>query len=93
MPPGTRFNPLMVLYLTDETTAEDIRAAKAGGLVVAAKLYPAGATTNSAHGVTSIDRIYPALEAFLGQEREETTGIAEGYKMLEAIVAEAGAAD
>ncbi len=62
-PPGSGFDPLMVLYLTDETTAADIRAAKAGGHVVAAKLYPAGATTNSAHGVTSIDRIYPALDA------------------------------
>jgi dihydroorotase len=62
-PAGSGFNPLMVLYLTDETTAADIHAAKAGGLVVAAKLYPAGATTNSAHGVTSIEKIYPALEA------------------------------
>ncbi len=52
-----------MLYLTDETTAADIRVAKAGGYVVAAKLYPAGATTNSAHGVTAIDKIYPALEA------------------------------
>lgn len=62
-PAGSGFNPLMVLYLTDETTVADIRTAKAGGLVVAAKLYPAGATTNSAHGVTSIEKIYPALEA------------------------------
>jgi dihydroorotase len=62
-PQGSGFDPLMVLYLTDETTAADIRAARAGGHVVAAKLYPAGATTNSAHGVTSIDRIYPALDA------------------------------
>ncbi len=62
-PQDSGFNPLMVLYLTDETTAADIRVAKAGGYVVAAKLYPAGATTNSAHGVTAIDKIYPALEA------------------------------
>jgi dihydroorotase len=62
-PVDSGFDPLMVLYLTDETTAADIRAAKAGGLVVAAKLYPAGATTNSAHGVSAIEKIYPALEA------------------------------
>jgi dihydroorotase len=62
-PAGSGFNPLMVLYLTDETTAADIRTAQAGGLVVAAKLYPAGATTNSASGVSSIEKIYPALEA------------------------------
>jgi len=62
-PAGSGFDPLMVLYLTDETTAADIRTAKATGKVVAAKLYPAGATTNSAHGVTAIDRLYPVLEA------------------------------
>ncbi len=61
-PAGSRFEPLMVLYLTDQTTPEDIRRAKAAG-VVAAKLYPAGATTNSASGVTDIDGLYPALEA------------------------------
>ncbi|KQQ67925.1 dihydroorotase [Pseudomonas sp. Leaf127] len=62
-PAGSRFEPLMVLYLTDQTTAEDIRDAKASGFVHAAKLYPAGATTNSDSGVTSLDKIYPALEA------------------------------
>lgn len=62
-PKGSGFTPLMVLYLTDETTPADIRAAKAGGHVVAAKLYPAGATTNSAQGVTAIGKIYPVLEA------------------------------
>ncbi|KAF1061052.1 MAG: Dihydroorotase [Pseudomonas citronellolis] len=62
-PAGSRFEPLMVLYLTDRTTPEDIRAAKASGFVYAAKLYPAGATTNSDSGVTSIDAIFPALEA------------------------------
>ena len=56
------FEPLMTLYLTESTTAEDIREAKAAG-VVAAKLYPAGATTNSASGVTDIRNIYPVLEA------------------------------
>ncbi|MCG9713479.1 dihydroorotase [Shewanella insulae] len=59
----TNFEPLMVLYLTDNTTAEDIRAAKASGKVVAAKLYPAGATTNSDSGVTDVKNIYPVLEA------------------------------
>ncbi len=63
VPTGTTFEPLMVLYLTDETTAADIVAAKASGHVVASKLYPAGATTNSAHGVTNLETIYPALEA------------------------------
>lgn len=62
-PAGSRFEPLMVLYLTDKTTAEDVRNAKASGFVHAAKLYPAGATTNSDSGVTSIDKIFPALEA------------------------------
>ncbi|BBP85056.1 MULTISPECIES: dihydroorotase [unclassified Pseudomonas] len=62
-PAGSRFEPLMVLYLTDRTSPEDIRAAKASGFVHAAKLYPAGATTNSDSGVTRIDTIFPALEA------------------------------
>ncbi|MCY1293729.1 Dihydroorotase [compost metagenome] len=62
-PAGSRFEPLMVLYLTDRTTAEEVRAAKASGFVHAAKLYPAGATTNSDSGVTSIDNIFPVLEA------------------------------
>ncbi len=58
------FDPLMVLYLTDETSPAEIRAAaQSQGQVVAAKLYPAGATTNSSHGVTSIEKIHPALEA------------------------------
>lgn len=62
IPPGQSFEPLMVLYLTDLTHAETIEAAKAAG-VVACKLYPAGATTNSDSGVTDIKNIYPALEA------------------------------
>jgi dihydroorotase len=53
----------MVLYLTDETTPADIHAARACGQVVAAKLYPAGSTTNSAQGVTAIERIHPVLAA------------------------------
>jgi dihydroorotase len=57
-----RFQPLMVLYLTDQTTAQDIIDAKQSGLVFAAKLYPAGATTNSSSGVTDVANIYPVLE-------------------------------
>jgi len=61
--PAAHFKPLMVLYLTDKTTAEDIHKAKASGLVYAAKLYPAGATTNSSSGVTDIENVAPALQA------------------------------
>lgn len=61
--PSKQFEPLMVLYLTDNTTAEDIQIAKKSGIVYAAKLYPAGATTNSSSGVTNIDNIAPALQA------------------------------
>lgn len=61
--PSAQFSPLMALYLTDNTTPDEIRKAKASGLVVAAKLYPAGATTNSDSGVTSAKNIYPVLEA------------------------------
>jgi dihydroorotase len=52
-----------VLYLTDETARQDIVEAKASKHVVAVKLYPAGATTNSAQGVTNIEKVYPVLEA------------------------------
>ncbi|HJV05988.1 MAG TPA: dihydroorotase [Chromobacteriaceae bacterium] len=62
-PAGSTFEPLMTLYLTDNTSAEEIRKAKASGFVHAVKLYPAGATTNSDFGVTSIDKAMPALEA------------------------------
>ncbi|HIP76669.1 MAG TPA: dihydroorotase [Psychromonas hadalis] len=63
MPEGSNFTPLMTLYLTDKTTADEIKKAKASGLVYAAKLYPAGATTNSDSGVTSTDNIKEALLA------------------------------
>ena len=59
---GISLEPLMVLYLTDLTQPEDIRTAKASGFVHAAKLYPAGATTNSDSGVTSVDKIFHVLE-------------------------------
>lgn len=61
--PSATFQPLMSLYLTDNTSADDIRQAKASGAVVAAKLYPAGATTNSDSGVTNAKNIYPVLQA------------------------------
>lgn len=61
--PGSDFEPLMTLYLTDKTTPETIRKAKESGIIHALKLYPAGATTNSDKGVTDISNIYPALEA------------------------------
>ncbi len=61
--PQPHFTPLMVLYLTDDTTAEDIKAAKDSGLVYAAKLYPAGATTNSSSGVTDVNNITSVLDA------------------------------
>jgi len=57
------FEPLMTLYLTNNTTPEMVREAKASGIVYGLKLYPAGATTNSDKGVTDIENIYPALEA------------------------------
>lgn len=60
-PQGSDFEPLMTLYLTNKTTAEDIRQAKAMG-VVAAKLYPAGATTNSDAAVSALDKLFPVFE-------------------------------
>jgi dihydroorotase len=63
LPAGSRFEPLLTLYLTDRTDAGEIRAAKASGFVHAVKYYPAGATTNSASGVTALERAYPALAA------------------------------
>ena len=62
-PAGSAFEPLMTLYLTDNTSAEEVKKAKASGFVHGVKLYPAGATTNSDAGVTSIDKAMPALEA------------------------------
>lgn len=61
--PSAQFQPLMVLYLTDQTTVEDIKAAKASGIVYGAKLYPAGATTNSSSGVTDVENIAAVLSA------------------------------
>ena len=62
-PAGSSFEPLMVLYLTNQTTPAIIRQAWQKRQAIAAKLYPAGATTNSDSGVTALEHIYPALEA------------------------------
>ena len=62
VPAGLKFEPVMTLYLTDNTSADEIRRASQSGFVRAVKLYPAGATTNSDAGVTSIEKVYPALE-------------------------------
>jgi dihydroorotase len=62
VPQGVAFEPLMTLYLTDNLAPAEIARAKAAG-VVACKLYPAGATTNSDAGVTDLRKIYPVLEA------------------------------
>ena len=62
VPAGVAFEPLMTLYLTDKLPPDEIARAQAAG-VVAAKLYPAGATTNSDAGVTDLRNIYPTLEA------------------------------
>ncbi|AZN70751.1 dihydroorotase [Georhizobium profundi] len=61
-PEGSDFEPLMTLYLTETTDADDLADAHASGLVTAVKLYPAGATTNSASGVRDIDKVMPILE-------------------------------
>jgi dihydroorotase len=65
LPANADFKPLMTLYLTDNTQAEEIRKARASGHVHALKLYPAGATTNSDGGVTDLDKISGALEAMV----------------------------
>ncbi|MFN2328827.1 MAG: dihydroorotase [Chromatocurvus sp.] len=57
-----QFEPLMTLYLTDDTSADEIRRAAKSDCVHAVKLYPAGATTNSAAGVNSLESLYPILE-------------------------------
>lgn len=62
VPQGLDFTPLMTCYLTDSVDARDLRAGFESGVFTAAKLYPANATTNSAHGVSNVDNIMPALE-------------------------------
>ena len=65
VPAGMTFDPLMTLYLTDQTTPAMIAEAKQRGDVKALKLYPAGATTNSDSGVTALENIFPALETMI----------------------------
>ncbi len=63
LPDGSRFEPLMTLYLTDDTPPAEIERASASGLIHAVKLYPAGATTNSASGVTDLAHCDAAIAA------------------------------
>jgi len=63
LPAASHFAPLLTLYLTDNTPVAEIAEARRSGFVIGVKYYPAGATTNSASGVTAIERVYPALEA------------------------------
>lgn len=63
VPEGAGFTPLMTLYLTEGTTPEDVVAGARDGLISGVKLYPAGATTNSASGVRDIGKVMPVLEA------------------------------
>ena len=62
MPEGMHFKPLMTLYLTEGSDPDDVEAAASSGLVTAVKLYPAGATTNSASGVRNFENAMPVLE-------------------------------
>lgn len=61
VPPGLTFDPLMTLYLTDNTPAQEIDRARASGIVHAAKYYPAGATTHSDSGVTAVENCFAVL--------------------------------
>ncbi|MBR0801212.1 dihydroorotase [Bradyrhizobium jicamae] len=61
-PPGSDFQPLMTCYLTDSVSPDEIEEGHSAGVWIAAKLYPAGATTNSHHGVSNISKIRPVLE-------------------------------
>jgi dihydroorotase len=62
LPQEHRFQPLMTLYLTEHTEADDVEKGKRSGLITAVKLYPAGATTNSHGGVRDLDKVMPVLE-------------------------------
>ncbi|GDY25780.1 dihydroorotase [Agarivorans sp. Toyoura001] len=67
LPEQCQFEPLMTLYLTDATSPEMIAEAAASGIVKACKLYPANATTNSAHGVTNVSALRPVFQAMAEQ--------------------------
>ena len=77
-----QFEPLMTLYLTDSTSPQEIRRARESGLVHAVKYYPAGATTNSESGVTSMERAFPALEAM---EKYDVPLLVHGESMTPGI--------
>ncbi|MDG1519908.1 MAG: dihydroorotase [Yoonia sp.] len=62
LPRDMTFTPLMTLYLTENTDPDDVAAAHAAGIATAVKLYPAGATTNSASGVTDFEKVRPVLD-------------------------------
>ena len=62
LPDGSSFRPLMTCYLTEDTDPDDLARAHADGIITAVKLYPAGATTNSASGVSDFDKVRPVLE-------------------------------
>ncbi|MFV3076313.1 dihydroorotase [Niveispirillum fermenti] len=62
LPAGSGFRPLMTAYLTDGTDPDDLEAGHKAGIFTAVKMYPAHATTNSAHGVTDLDKVAPALD-------------------------------
>lgn len=61
LPPGSSFQPLMTLYMTEQTEPADVKHGFQSGQITAVKLYPAGATTNSAAGVKDLEKIYPVL--------------------------------
>ena len=67
LPAGSNFQPLMTLYLTERTIPEEIKRARASGLVYAVKYYPAGATTHSDSGVRNMENMYPVLEEMEAQ--------------------------
>lgn len=67
LPAGHHFKPLMTAYLSDDTSADEIISGYQNGILSAVKLYPAHATTNSAHGVSSIRSVLPVLEAMQKQ--------------------------
>ena len=68
VPAGLEFQPLMTLYLTDNTSPAEIAIARSSSHIQACKLYPAGATTNSDSGVTAVRKIHPVLEAMQDQD-------------------------
>ncbi|PQM67228.1 MAG: dihydroorotase, partial [Rhodobacteraceae bacterium] len=62
LPKGSKFNPLMTLYLTEKTNPKDIKSLKVNELISAIKYYPSGATTNSTYGVKNFEKVMPVME-------------------------------